>query len=237
MIKLTYARRFTSSIFTIIVGETEHVFTVHETVLSQSPVLARFCKSQFKEATTKEITLPDESVESIGRLVEYLYSGDYACGVGEKPFDEALELAGMYIIADKYNLERLKVITMNKLVAFNDFPVDKIDFFSLASLVYKHIPDSDERFRNYFTVFAPVHITAMEEPEMKLLQEMMKVGGIFAQDTFTAQTLACSKKLEGTKRSAEEELASAVPSKKVKPGSTPTGAKPIVRRRRKTLGL
>lgn len=221
---LTHARRFNSSIFTIVAGDTGHVFAAHETVLSQSPVLARFCKSQFREATDKKIVLPDESVQSVGRLLEYLYSGDYACGGCEKPFDEALELAGMYIIADKYNLERLKVITMNKLIAFTDFPTERMEFFQLADLVYKHVPDSDRRFRDYFAFFAPLHITAMQESEMRQLQEMMKVGGIFAQDAFSAQTQAWSNKMEGAKRVAEEELASAVPSKKAKPGGTPTSA-------------
>lgn len=186
--------------------------------------MARFCKSQFREATDKKIVLPDESVQSVGRLLEYLYSGDYACGGCEKPFDEALELAGMYIIADKYNLERLKVITMNKLIAFTDFPTERMEFFQLADLVYKHVPDSDRRFRDYFAFFAPLHITAMQESEMRQLQEMMKVGGIFAQDAFSAQTQAWSNKMEGAKRVAEEELASAVPSKKAKPGGTPTSA-------------
>ncbi|MCJ1305224.1 hypothetical protein MMC08_008038 [Hypocenomyce scalaris] len=216
--KLTELRRFNSSIFTILVSESKHVFTAHETVLSQSPVLARFCKSNFKEATTKEITLPDESVESVGRLLEYLYSGDYACAATQKTFDEAVELAGMYIIGDKYNLERLKILTMDKLIAFEAFPTDRVDFFSLASLVYRRTPDSDKRFRNYFAFFAPAHIIAMKEPELRKLEEMMNAGGFFARDTFRAQTQAWATKTANAKREAKEELASTPAAKKPNAG-------------------
>ena len=212
---LTCIRRFSSPFFTILAGEDKHMFVAHESVLSQSPVLSRFCKGNFKEAATMEIELPTESRENVGRLLEYLYTGDYACSKAEKAFDEAAELAGMYIAADKYNLPNLKRITMTKLVHLEPFPVERMDLFTLASLVYSHIPDSDKDFRAYFASYAPVQIMRMDESESTQLEEMMKTGGIFAQDCFRAQKRAWAKKVENiAKRAAEEAPASTPPAKK-----------------------
>lgn len=219
---LTCTRRFASPIFTILVGEDKYMFMAHESVLSQSPVLSRFCKGNFKEAATMEITLPTESRECIGRLLEYLYTGDYACCSAEKAFDEAAELAGMYIAADKYNLPELKRITMKKLASLESFPVDGIDLFSLARLVYSHIPDSDKHFRAYFASYAPVQLMQMEEPDLNQLEEMMKSGGIFAQDCFRAQKLACERKMQVAKRAAEDAPLPPPPPPPKKPARAPS---------------
>ncbi|KAA6406530.1 MAG: hypothetical protein FRX48_09695 [Lasallia pustulata] len=207
--------RLTSPIFTILAGEDKHKFTAHEGVLSQSSVMSRFCKSNFREASTKEIALPNESRETVGRLLEYLYSGDYACHKVDKPFEQAVELAGMYIVADKYNLPGLKRLTTTKLVGLKSFPVERIELFTLANLVYGHIPDSDQDFRAYFASYAPVKIMEMDETESNQLEEMMKTGGTFAQDCFRAQKQAWLNKVDNmAKRGAQDPALSTPPAKK-----------------------
>jgi len=67
----------TSPIITFTVGKEGRLFAAHEDVLSLSPFFAAACRSQYLEAESKRIDLPDEEPEIFSCVLEYLYKGDY----------------------------------------------------------------------------------------------------------------------------------------------------------------
>jgi hypothetical protein len=70
-------RTLTSPIVTFTVGREGRLFAAHEDVLSLSPFFAAAIRSQFLEAESKRIDLPDEEPEIFSCILEYLYKGDY----------------------------------------------------------------------------------------------------------------------------------------------------------------
>jgi len=67
----------TSPIVTFTVGKEGRLFAAHEDILSLSPFFSAACRSQFLEAESKRIDLPDEEPEIFSCVLEYLYKGDY----------------------------------------------------------------------------------------------------------------------------------------------------------------
>ena len=63
----------TSPIVTFTVDSEGRLFAAHEDVLSLSPFFAAAIRSQFLEAESKRIDLPDEEPEIFSCILEYLY--------------------------------------------------------------------------------------------------------------------------------------------------------------------
>ena len=71
------ASTLTSPIITICVGPEQRLFAGHEDVLCRSPFFQATCKSNFLDASSKRIVLPEEQPEVLSSVLEYLYKGDY----------------------------------------------------------------------------------------------------------------------------------------------------------------
>jgi len=71
------AGTLTSPIVTFTVGKEGRLFAAHEDVLALSPFFTAAIRSQFLEAESKRIDLPDEEPEIFSCVLEYLYKGDY----------------------------------------------------------------------------------------------------------------------------------------------------------------
>lgn len=71
--------RFNASgqLFTIR-AKNNQTWVVHEAVLSKSPVLAKICQAPMAESKTKVIEIPEDDPSSFGRLLGYLYCGEYS---------------------------------------------------------------------------------------------------------------------------------------------------------------
>ena len=132
-------------------GVTKERIVAHTAVLSQSPILARFCNALFKETVERVIELPEDDPEDFAQLLEYLYSGDYEMKNNATaeviPLETALKLARVYILADKYQLPGLQKEVVWKMGRW--WPHSCSDFFTMASLVYQNTPDSDRPFKDF----------------------------------------------------------------------------------------
>ena len=74
-----FTRLFTSPTFEIVAGTDGKTFTVHTAVLLKSEVLERAIQGGWKESVERRIDWPEWDECTVGRLVEWLYTGDYGC--------------------------------------------------------------------------------------------------------------------------------------------------------------
>lgn len=166
------------------------------------------------EAKTKVIKIPDDDPSIFGRVLEYLYCGDYspwtdallmsdgctsktrlfATG-GIVPDRDAELLASMYIMADKYQLEQLQVFTISKIKLLHTLSDDA--YYSMVQRVYDAIPSSDVRFRKYFMDSAGPRLGRLQALGLAKLLDKIEAGGSLARDCFEAQHKAYSKEKEG----------------------------------------
>jgi len=66
-----------SPIVTLTIGREGRLFAAHEDILRQAPFFEAACRSNFHDAQSRRISLPDEEPEVFSAVLEYLYKGDY----------------------------------------------------------------------------------------------------------------------------------------------------------------
>ena len=214
ILTLSHSRFHASGkLFTIIARDSE-TWIVHDAVLSQSPVLARMCQTPMSQAQNQLIKLPEDDPNIFGRVLEYLYCGDYnpsmtctymADGVTAKihltapggiiPDRDANLFANMYIMADKYQLELLQELTIRKIKLLHTLTDDA--YYAMVHKIYESVPSSDVRFRAYFMDSAPLRLRRLQAPELTRMLEKIEAGGALARDCFEAQHKAFMKEKEG----------------------------------------
>lgn len=107
------------------------------------------CKGDFKEAHQRQINLPDDDPIDIGILAEYLYmhnfwiDGDPQPGTSKQ--DSAIRLAQLYRLANKYDLENMKDIVIDKLPLYTNIWHPE-QWLAVAEIIYAVIPNSDEKY-------------------------------------------------------------------------------------------
>ncbi|KAI9879324.1 MAG: hypothetical protein M1830_008845 [Pleopsidium flavum] len=178
-----------SAVFSLSVGPEKRPLFAHQSVLSQSPVLARFCQPGFRESEVMHIDLPEDDPDVFGRLLEYLYPRDYSTTF-TRAYDLADELASIYILAEKYQLKHLQSLTVQKLKNVNALSRTPRAFFAISQHIYANTPDSEPFFRKYFLEEAPGCIEAMGTDGANEISELIILGGSFAVDVFEAQRQA-----------------------------------------------
>lgn len=145
---------FDSQMFTLTVGPEAKSFTAHAAFLSQSPVFEKMCSGQFQESHTCEIKLPEDNPEVIRAFIQYLYTGNVldfgSLASGHGPKGAGLQLAGLYMTAEKYQMPNLKDLVLWKLGSLLDPTKHPEEFLFIARLMYENIPDSDSGWRSLF---------------------------------------------------------------------------------------
>lgn len=184
-----FIRHFNDDIYTLRVGSAQHVFTVHRNILNLSPVFACMTTSFFSESITKEIALPEDDVDSLGRIIEHLYgNNDAAFEVDRLEFDGARKLADLYGLAEKYQLPDLQDLVIQKLKQLDLLKEDRMTFFHIARQICQMTRDSDKIFVPYFEHQAAIHMRSMSEQEFEGLSELVCSGGNFARMIYQLQT-------------------------------------------------
>ena len=153
-------------------------------------MFARLCSSDFKEAETGVIVLPEDTAPEIGCLLSWLYTGAFnrAESVGFDPnsFGALKHLGNMYIVGGKYQLKDLQDYVLSRLKEHEYAQKFPAQFIDVAYHVYGNIPESDLCFRTYFARVLVRRIrVAPDLPMEKLLGLAMK-GGVFAKDLVKA---------------------------------------------------
>ncbi|KAI9723043.1 MAG: hypothetical protein M1812_001492 [Candelaria pacifica] len=189
--------RFQSGTFSLSVGPDARHFEIHEAVLFQSPVLALFCTAEFKEKHDRHITLPDDDPEIFGHLIHYLYAQDFNTKASTKKASViGKELGTMYILAEKYQLNRLKQLTVTKLKAVMKPQTNPIQIIEMAQCVYANIPDTDEHFRNYFLSVLPECLTVLSLAQVTTLAKDVVPTNQLWKDIFEASIKLVATKNE-----------------------------------------
>lgn len=191
---IKYIRRFNEDIYTLKVGSTQHVFTVHKNVLNLSPVLACMTSGSFSESVTKEIVLPEDDADSFGRIVEHLYgNNDAAFEINLLDVEGAEKLADMYGLAEKYQLPNFQDRVIRKLKQLDVLREDRMTFFHIACKICENTRDSDDIFETYFEEQAAIHVKSMSKEEVEELSEMVYSGKNFAKKIFQIQANSYSE--------------------------------------------
>lgn len=80
--------RFTSPIFEILAGPDQKRFYAHADVLSKSESLRALIEGKWKDSLERKVVLEDWDEETVERLLEWLYTDDYACPHPTRPATE-----------------------------------------------------------------------------------------------------------------------------------------------------
>ena len=140
------------------------------------------CKGPFQESAERHVRLPEDDADDFGCILEYLYLMDYAMDL-EDP-DVFDRLANVYILAEKYQMEPLKSLTVKKFR--NGLTSSQGAFFRVAQAIYQDTPDSDRIFRSYFAATAPEILLKLSADQFPVVRGIIQEGGILAVDIFEA---------------------------------------------------
>ncbi|KAI9761987.1 MAG: hypothetical protein M1835_008095, partial [Candelina submexicana] len=119
-------------------------------------------------------------------MVAYFYTRDFIT-VATEPLELGLELANMYILADKYQVDDLKRHIVKKLGTIRGLGVDAVQLLMVAERIYGNVPSSDTHFRDAFRRVAPRCLRDINEADRKEIRENISLSGQFAKDVFDAQ--------------------------------------------------
>jgi hypothetical protein len=93
----------------LVVGESETSFHVHKDFLCEaSPFFRAALTTDFREATEERITLLEDDVDTVDRFVQWLYTKSYQLPSSEGSKQHYLQLARLYVLADKLQVRALK---------------------------------------------------------------------------------------------------------------------------------
>ena len=122
----SYARFEGVPIITFYVGQDKIVFHVHQNILfDASPVFKAAFSGSFKEASERSMPLPDDDKDSIGRMIQWLYTRKFhlTAPVSKETSDHCyMELAKLNTLAEKYDIYLLKNHIVDELFALTKPP-------------------------------------------------------------------------------------------------------------------
>lgn len=190
------ARHYTTELYTLKVGPSQYTFNVHKSVLCLSPVLACMCQPNFLEGVTKEIVLPEDDPDSIGRIIHHLYGNSRAVfSFDSMGLAAADRLADMYSLAEKYQLPKLKTAIISTLKE-TSLKNDRVAFFEIASQICCMTNEKDSDFHAYFESQALLHLPYLVGEQLDKVAETMSQGGVFASKMFRFQASLLRKRLD-----------------------------------------
>lgn len=126
---------------TLVVGEAETAFQVHEAELFEaSPVFKAAFNSNFRESSERKMNLPEDDPDIFNLMVEWLYSHRYDIlqPTGDKIRDEGrfMEPMRLYVLADKYGMTSLKGCIAN--IIFKTLKPGNVTGPSIETIAYAY---------------------------------------------------------------------------------------------------
>ena len=144
-----------------------------------------------------QINLPEDDAHAVSHLIEFLYTGCYKAR--QKPPQENLILAELYILAEKYALDKLKDLALYELAGISDD--SELFFTTIALKIYDNTPESDSLFRDFVkgvisTLVRREDPTYYEDIEAHLERFMAEGGVACTRDVIDACCSAYKVKYE-----------------------------------------
>ena len=113
-------------VVTLYVGNDREVFCIHRNLLcNASPVFKAAFTGKFRESSDFSMDLPEEDVDSLNRLLQWLYTKCYEiddCDLKEHLQARHWQLARLYALADKYDIVTLRNDIVDKFFAMLSAP-------------------------------------------------------------------------------------------------------------------
>lgn len=173
----------------------------HQAALEKSPVFKAMCKGPFQESQELLIRLPEDDYDEVAWLIQYLYSGVLDLGsldMSACPGTYASHrrknnvVAGLYLLADKYQVEGLKIVAAGRLIELF-WEHDSCHAFQclidVARLIYGKTGPSDQVFRKQFRAAMTKSFKAGNALS-EVMRGILLAGGEIAVDIFEAQRVA-----------------------------------------------
>jgi len=108
-------------IIDLLVGDAKATFRIHRKLICDASAMFRSAflgNGTFTETEDQSMTLPEDDVETVARFVQWLYGQDYELAPNTDVPNTAkryMQLAELYVFADKYDIMRLHHQIIDKL--------------------------------------------------------------------------------------------------------------------------
>lgn len=118
---LNLPRHLMSPVILLQVGPTPVTFHAYEAIICRLPFFQAALHGGFREATDKVITLPDDDVDTVASLLEFLYLGTYAytraSDGAPKDLAEASFHVRLHALARKYDCAELVALQLRSVAS------------------------------------------------------------------------------------------------------------------------
>lgn len=159
--RITFLNHLRGPIVELLVneGDNETILTAHQPLLVRSPFFEEACAKFGDKAVKRRIEMPDENLDAVGCVLEYLYTGEYfpqkvagqrilATDMSVPSIDETgeqlLKHARVYTLAEKLGMGELKTLAHSKIHCVNSSAKGEIAY---ARYVYATTPKEDDTIR------------------------------------------------------------------------------------------
>jgi hypothetical protein len=162
----TYRPYANAQMISLNVGPDATRFTVHDSILCQSEVLA--AKSDPRGFAKQSVSLPELDIATAHSLMHYLYTGKYQTldtqASSDKVIPEGYKLGTcVYCAAVRYKLPGLAELAKEKIASFDD-DVSIFDVLAVArNYVFPLLPEEDAWYPTY--VESALNSAMVEDPE------------------------------------------------------------------------
>ena len=134
----------------MLVGKTKEEVSAPEAALCKSPVLQAKCK-EMENDKTHAILISDVNITDFKRVLQFLYAGEFdSLGQDLSRAQVVEKLAGIYILANVYEIPELKIYILQRPDFYVDFEEDRETLFYVARLIYDNVSESDDIYGTYF---------------------------------------------------------------------------------------
>jgi hypothetical protein len=157
----SFANYLASPIVTLVIGSepASSVLSAHQGLLEQSPYFATACSAFVDDGTPRTIELLEETVESVGSFLEFLYTGEYfpkklpgqrvlehdpLAPAVDDTGDQLLKHARIYTLAEKFGVNALRTLASSKIHCVNSTAKGEIAY---ARYVYAYTDADDTKVR------------------------------------------------------------------------------------------
>ncbi|KAL8908328.1 MAG: hypothetical protein Q9207_000856 [Kuettlingeria erythrocarpa] len=161
------------------------------------------CYGNFRENAQQQIELPDDDPVVVAAITQYLYSGqitNFGATDGEDASDSnaakaSNQLAELYIAAEKYQLDDLKALVVQKLERVTDVEASPLEFLTMAQKIYANTAAAENVYRVFFNASAALlpAVNDMSKCLREVFDDCLCQGGYLAIDL----TAAMSASYEG----------------------------------------
>lgn len=164
------------------------------------------CYGNFKENAQQRIELPDDDPQVVAAITQYLYSGQIT-NFGATDEEDASDsnaakasnqLGELYVAAEKYQLEDLKALVVQKLELVTDVEGSPLEFLSTAQKIYANTAETENVYRVFFNASAALlpALNCMSKRLRGVFDDCLSQGGFLAIDLAAAMSAGYEERIK-----------------------------------------